>query len=61
METRTVEFLESIHGHPWRSCDELEQSGPHLVREGKDNSPEPLDDYVVGMIVSLKSKLSAEI
>ena len=28
--------------------------GSHLIGEGQDHSPEPLDDYVIGMIIALK-------
>lgn len=49
----TVQFLETVHGHPRRTGDELQQSSPHLVRETKHNAPEPLHHYVVGMIIAL--------
>ena len=47
VETRDLQNpnLKPVHGHPGRPRDELQQPGPHLVAEGQDYSPIPLQEY----------------
>ena len=48
-----VQLLEAVHGHPARPRHELQQPRAHLVAEGEDHAPVPLDHDVVGVVVAL--------
>ena len=47
-----VQLLEAVHGPPARPRHELQQPRAHLVAEGEDHAPVPLDHDVVGVVVA---------
>lgn len=49
----TLQFGKSIHGHTWRTCDELQEAKPQLIRKRVHSHPEPLYDTMMRMVFAL--------